>query len=104
MYQELDTFKKKLNVKNVHDAIGHLPKYKPLKKQKKVNGKNISHEVENEQIVKYHDARFHNLRDVEIFRNWLKNDMNKSTSQNKISFYYNDLMGKSSNHAKYREI
>jgi DNA (cytosine-5)-methyltransferase 1 len=29
--------------------------------------------------------------------------MNKSSSQNKIDFY-NDLMGKSSNHAKYRNL
>jgi DNA (cytosine-5)-methyltransferase 1 len=29
--------------------------------------------------------------------------MNKSSSQNKISFY-NDLMGKKSNHAKYRNL
>jgi DNA (cytosine-5)-methyltransferase 1 len=53
--------------------------------------------------VKFHDARFHNQRDVGIFRDWLKNDMNKSSSQNKISFY-NDLMGKKSNHAKYRNL
>jgi DNA (cytosine-5)-methyltransferase 1 len=103
LYNELDRLKKKIKPKNVHDAISHLPKFKPLKKQKKINGKNISHELVKEGNVKFHDARFHNERDVEIFRNWLKNEMNKSSSQNKISFY-NDLMGKSSNHAKYRNL
>jgi DNA (cytosine-5)-methyltransferase 1 len=103
LYNELDSLKKKIKTKNVQDAIGHLPKFKPLKKQKKVNGKNISHELVKEGNVKFHDARFHNERDVEIFRNWLKNEMNKSSSQNKISFY-NDLMGKKSNHAKYRNL
>lgn len=103
LYNELDSLKKKITPKNVHDAIGHLPILTPLKKQKKVNGKNISHELVKGDIVKFHDPRFHNRRDVEIFRNWLKNEMNKSTSQNKISFY-NDLIGKKSNHAKYRNL
>jgi len=103
IYKELDKLKKIIKPKTVHDAIGHLPKFHPLKKQKKVNGKNISHELLNERNVKFHDARFHNERDVEIFRKWIKNEMNKSSSQNKISFY-NELMGKKSNHAKYRNL
>ena len=103
LYNELDRQKKSITPKNVQDAIGHLPKFKPLKNQKKVNGKNVSHELIKDNHVKFHEARFHNERDVEIFRNWLKNEMNKSSSQNKISFY-NDLMGKKSNHAKYRNL
>jgi DNA (cytosine-5)-methyltransferase 1 len=103
LYNELDCFKKKIKSKTVRDAIGHLPKFLPLKKQKKVNGKNISHELIKKSKVKYHEARFHNQRDIEIFKKWLKNKMNKSSSQNKISFY-NDLMGKESKHAKYRNL
>jgi DNA (cytosine-5)-methyltransferase 1 len=103
LYTELDSLKKKIAPKNVKDAIGHLPQFMPLTKQKKVNGKNVSHELVIDRNVKFHDARFHNLRDVGIFREWLKNDMNKSSSKNKISFY-NDLMGKKSNHAKYRNL
>ena len=103
LYNQLDRLKNKIIPKNVKDAIGHLPKFKPLKKLKRLNGKNISHELVKEESVKFHEARFHNERDVEIFRNWLKNEMNKSSSQNKISFY-NDLMGKKSNHAKYRNL
>lgn len=103
LYNELDRLKREITPKNVQDTIGHLPKFIPLKKPKKVNGKNISHELVNEVDVKFHEARFHNERDVEIFRNWLKNDMNKSSTQNKISFY-NNIMGKKSNHAKYRNL
>ncbi len=103
LYNEIDRLKKKIKTKNVHDAIGHLPKFKPLKKQKKVNGKNISHELVVEGNVKFHDARFHNERDVVIFRNWLKNKMNDSSTQNKIAFY-NKAMKKNSNHAKYRNL
>jgi DNA (cytosine-5)-methyltransferase 1 len=80
-----------------------LPKFLPLKIQKKEKGKNISHKLVNDEGIKHHEARFHNERDIEIFKNWLKNDMNKSSSQNKISFY-NELIGKKSNHAKYRNL
>lgn len=103
LYTELNNLKMKLAPRNVKDAIGHLPHFKPLRMQKKVKGKNVSHELVNDENVKFHEARFHNLRDVDIFRSWLKNDMNKSPSQKKISFY-NDLMGKKSNHAKYRNL
>ncbi len=103
LYTELDSLKKKLKPKNVFDAIGHLPKYQPLKIQNKTNGKNVSHKLIGESVVKFHDARFHNERDVSVFKKWLKEGMNKNTSQNKIAFY-NDLMGKNSNHAKYRNL
>jgi DNA (cytosine-5)-methyltransferase 1 len=103
LYTELDSLKKKLKPKNVFDAIGHLPKYQPLKIQNKTNGKNVSHKLIGESVVKFHDARFHNQRDVSVFKKWLKEEMNKNTSQNKIAFY-NDLMGKNSNHAKYRNL
>lgn len=103
LYTELDSLKKKLKPKNVFDAIGYLPKYQPLKIQNKASGKNVSHKLIGESVVKFHDARFHNKRDVSIFKKWLKEDMNKNTSQNKIAFY-NDLIGKNSNHAKYRNL
>lgn len=103
VYNELDSMKKKLKPINVFDAIGHLPKYEPLKDQEKINGKNISHKLVGKKHIKFHDSRFHNNRDVDVFRKWLKEEMNKSSSQNKIDFY-NDLMGKSSNHAKYRNL
>lgn len=103
LYDELNILKKKIVPKNVKDAIGHLPKFKPLKKSKKINNKNISHQLVEEVNVRFHDPRFHNKRDIEIFKYWIKNDMNKSSSQNKISFY-NNLMGKKSNHGKYRNL
>ena len=102
-YKELDLLKKVIEPKNVYNAIGHLPKFRPLKSQSKINGKNVSHKSVGVNNVKYHDARFHNERDINIFRKWIKDEMNKSTSIEKISFY-NKLMGKSSNHAKYRNL
>lgn len=103
LYSELDSLKLKSKTKNVEDAIGHLPPLLPLKTPKRVKNKNISHKSSAQHKIKFHDARFHNQRDVLTFRNWIKNQMNKKSSQEKISFY-NDLMGKQSNHAKYRNL
>jgi DNA (cytosine-5)-methyltransferase 1 len=103
IYQEIDLMIKKLKPRTVKDAIFHLPEFRPLKNSIKHGGKNISHQLIGEHTVKYHDSRFHNARDIEIFRKWLKNNLNKSSSEDKISFY-NKLIGKNSNHAKYRNL
>jgi DNA (cytosine-5)-methyltransferase 1 len=103
LYSELDILKQNIKSKSVFDAIGHLPKYKPLKSNKRINGKNISHKLIGDNVVKYHEARFHNQRDIGIFKSWLKDEMNLRTTQEKISFY-NKLMGKNSNHSKYRNL
>jgi DNA (cytosine-5)-methyltransferase 1 len=103
LYSEIDLLKQNIKSKSVFDAIGNLPKYKPLKLQAKINGKKVSHQLIGKHVIKYHEARYHNQRDVDIFRKWLKNDMNKCTTKEKIS-YYNYLIGKNSNHAKYRSL
>jgi DNA (cytosine-5)-methyltransferase 1 len=103
LYNELDTQKKKNQPVNVFDAIGHLPKYKPLEKMEKINGKKVSHELIGTNKYKAHNPRFHNSRDIEIFKKWLSEDLNKSKSVSKIAFY-NDLLGKNSNHGKYRNL
>jgi len=103
LYQQIDSLKKKIEPKNVKDTIAHLPKLLPLKSQTKEGRKNISHKLKGDKTIKHHEARFHNDRDVSIFKEWLKKEMNKSTAVEKISFY-NNLMNKSSNHAKYRNL
>ena len=103
LYDEIDLLKQSVQSKTVFDAISSLPKYTPLKSQVKIDGKNVSHKLIGNKVIKYHEARFHNQRDVGIFREWLKNKMNKSTTEEKILFY-NNLMGKNSNHAKYRNL
>ena len=60
----------------IKDAIFNLPHFNPLSESKKVNGKNVSHELVTNEVVDGHTARFHNTRDVKIFKNWLKNGMN----------------------------
>lgn len=103
LYKEIDKFKNKVNALTVKEAIGHLPKLKPLPNPLKIKGKNISHRLVGNNIIVHHEARYHNSRDIEIFKEWLLGEYNKSSSDDKISFY-NKLMGKKSNHAKYRNL
>ena len=91
---------KLLNVKN---AIESLPPLLPLKKQAKFIGRNQSHiQIEGEKILN-HVPRFHNSRDIEIFKHWLSNKMNSKSNDEKILFY-NNTLNKQSNHNKYRNL
>lgn len=103
LYVELHSLKQIVKPKNVFDAIGHLPKYEPLKTPEKINGKKASHKLIGGEKIKFHDARYNNQRDIAIFKQWLRDNMNNSTSQKKIAFY-NDILGKRSNHSKYRNL
>jgi DNA (cytosine-5)-methyltransferase 1 len=103
VYSMINRYKGKERKRSVKDAIKHLPVFIPLKEKEKVGGKNISHQQKKGKIVNYHKPRYHNLRDIEIFREWVKKEMNKSSMVEKIGFY-NKLMGKKSNHAKYRNL
>ena len=103
IYTNINSYKDILNTKTVKDAIAHLPKLLPLEKSEKHNGKNISHFLKSKKQIKFHEPRFHNDRDVSIFNKWVKNNMNNKPMLERIGFY-NDLMNKSSNHAKYRNL
>lgn len=94
---------KTTEVLTIKDAIGHLPELLPLPLSVKLNGKNISHQQKSKKSLQFHEPRFHNDRDVKIFRQWVEGDMNKKSLQEKIDFY-NTLMNKKSNHAKYRNL
>lgn len=101
-YESLDANKKdsKLTVK---DAIGNLPKFKPLDNPIKENKKNISHVLIEKSNYTQHEARYHNLRDQKVFKTWITNKMNYCSLQEQISFY-NNLAGKNSKHSKYRNL
>lgn len=86
----------------VKDAIGDLPKFIPMKNPL---SKGQSHQEESKDQVQVlnHTPRFHNERDVRIFKDWVSNNLNNIPMQDRIA-YYNNLMNKSSNHAKYRSL
>jgi DNA (cytosine-5)-methyltransferase 1 len=89
--------------RTVRDAIGDLPRIMPLTKAMRNGGRNISHTAEKDSVDPHHKARYHNARDMRIFHEWITKRMNDRPSEEKIS-YYNRLIGKSSNHAKYRNL
>jgi DNA (cytosine-5)-methyltransferase 1 len=103
LYAELDSLRNLKLRRTVKDAIGHLPKLLPLKEKKNAGGRNLSHTQDGGEAVHHHEPRFHNERDIGIFRQWITNGMNKSSSAEKIDFY-NRLMNRNSNHAKYRNL
>ena len=103
IYSKLDNLTKTIKPMTVSDAIAHLPLLKPLESSVKLNNKNVSHKQVGKMKVKFHDARYHNDRDVQIFKKWLTDGMNMKSSEEKISFY-NKIMKKKSNHAKYRNL
>jgi DNA (cytosine-5)-methyltransferase 1 len=91
--------------RNLIDVIGDLPKFVPAKNVTKSGGRKFSHEPVNkiEPIPNNHEPRFHNERDIKVFREWVSNNMNKHNMEDRIQFY-NQLLGKNSNHGKYRNL
>ena len=91
--------------KTLRQAISHLPKFKPSKEVLKIEGRKYSHvPVNKEEIIEEnHKPRFHNERDVKLFEEWVSKNMNKRPMDDRIQFY-NNLLGKNSKHAKYRNL
>ncbi len=102
-YWALERQKKKDKVITVRDAIGELPKFVPLDKTYKDGNKNVSHKLVGDNNVLQHIARYHNPRDIEIFKEWVSNNLNNLSTQEKLE-YYKKVSGKTSNHNKYRSL
>lgn len=100
IYRSLEQLKT-TEIATVEDALKDLPIIKPLE----VEDKKISHKVIDnyENSIKNIEPRFHNQRDIHIFKNWVAENMNKKPMQERIDFY-NNLMNKNSKHAKYRNL
>lgn len=102
-YMELTNLKSKNPKKTVRDAIGNLPKFIPLEQPKKGKNGNISHELIGDVNISAHVARYNNLRDINVFREWISKNMNESSTEEKLKFY-KKVTGKESNHNKYRNL
>lgn len=103
VYKSVDVNKLTENRRNIRDAIYHLPELIPIGESINEKGRKISHIQKNGVKVKYHEPRFHNKRDIGIFKDWILNEMNNKSSEEKIAFYNNEL-GKNSKHGKYRNL
>ncbi len=102
-YNEFDKHKFKGTKKTVRDAIGDMPKFRPLKAPYKDGRSNVSHELIGDRKIPLHEARYHNPRDIEVFRKWISNNMNDIPNEEKLAFY-KQVSGKESNHNKYRSL
>lgn len=102
-YHALDEQKSGEPPKTVRDAIGDLPKFRELEKPYKKGNTNVSHELVGDVKVPQHEARYHNKRDIEVFRKWITNNMNNLPNNEKLEFY-KQVSGKTSNHNKYRSL
>lgn len=102
-YKSLDSLKSKGPKKTVRDAIENLPKFKPLKIATKKGNRNVSHELVGNVKIPLHEARYHNERDINIFKKWVSESMNNIPNKDKLA-YYKSMSGKTSNHNKYRSL
>jgi len=103
IHETLHSLANQNDVKTVRSAIEHLPKLVPLANQRKLNGVNMSHRQADFLAINSHEPRYHNARDIKIFREWIEMGMNDKPSEEKISFY-NKRLGKNSRHGKYRNL
>ncbi len=103
LYNSLTDRKLKSKKATVKDAIGNMPKFVPLAKPCKVNGHNVSHELIDNNPYTLHKARYHNSRDINVFKEWLTNDMNHIPNDEKLA-YYKKITGRQTNHNKYRSL
>jgi DNA (cytosine-5)-methyltransferase 1 len=102
VYSEILKLTNEKKIPTVKNAIGKLPPLFPLEVSEKQDGKNISHSTTVKKLL-HHEPRYHNQRDIKIFKKWIAEGMNNRTTAEKINFY-NGLMHKQSNHAKYRNL
>ena len=102
-YNSLDSCKSTKKKQTVRDAIGKLPKFRPLVKPYKKGNKNVSHELIGDIEIPLHKARYNNLRDLGVFKFWLTNSMNYAPNDEKLAFYHK-VTGITTNHNKYRSL
>ncbi len=103
LYKNLDQLKDTSKVLTVFDTINKLPKFFPLDQAIKKGNENISHYSNSNKRIEYHQPRFHNSRDINIFKKWIENKMNLRSTSEKLNFYLQET-GNKSNHNKYRSL
>jgi len=100
-YKILRSFEEKKSV-SVKEAIGDLEKLYPLKKKSLIDGKRLSHSFDLKKGD--HTPRFHNERDIKIFRMLAKDIETKKFKYQSIielKKLYTKIVGKKSNIHKY---
>ena len=87
----------------VRDAIGDLPKLRPLDEPISYLGRKLSHSV-SDPLINGHISRYHSKRDIDLFR-FLEEDIasgrKEYTNTESLKALYTKLTGKTSNVHKY---
>lgn len=87
----------------VREAIGDLPKLKPLDEPITYLGRKLSHQL-SDPLINGHRSRFHSKRDIELFK-FLEEDIESGrkeyTNAESLKALYTKLTGKTSNIHKY---
>ncbi|MBU5470565.1 DNA cytosine methyltransferase [Falcatimonas sp. MSJ-15] len=102
-YEALNAQKLTGPKKTVRDAIGAMPKFRELEHPYKKGNANVSHELIGNEVISQHEARYHNKRDIQVFRKWVSQKMNDIPNEEKLEFY-KQVSGKTTNHNKYRSL
>lgn len=92
---------------SIGEAIDDLPKFAPLKKQRRENGKNIAYEQITGDKIKWHEPRYQNPRDIAVFKKLTKDietGKNKYTSVNSLIDLYKETTGKETSVHKYHVL
>ena len=98
IYDSIKLFENTKNIQNLRSAIGHLPKFKSIIR----NEKPIYIQLDK-NYIKNHEPRYQNTRDIKIFRDWVRLNMNNLSAEEKKKYYF-QMTGKKSNHIKYRSL
>lgn len=87
----------------VREAIGDLPKLRPLDEPISYSGRRLSHEIPV-PLINGHISRYHSKRDIDLFR-FLEEDIasgrKEYTNTESLKALYTKLTGKTSNVHKY---
>jgi DNA (cytosine-5)-methyltransferase 1 len=104
-YQTMNSYTSE-KIKDVDAAIGDLPKLYPFKKQvKKVS--HYTKETDSKAVISDHTPRFHNARDIDIFRLLAKDiesEQFKYTHSDALKQLYTEKTGKVSAVHKYHVL
>ena len=104
LYASISSEMKLNETKTVRDAIYKLPRILPLPEPIKDGRRNISHIVKNpRRTVTQHEPRYHAIREINVFREWVANNMNHISQKEKIDFYYK-ITGHKTLYAKYKSL
>lgn len=88
IYESISNQQDTQNRVSVFDSIGTLPPLYPLDTPVKEGRITRSHTLNPNEEITLHEARNHNDRDRQIYKDWVENNMNHISHQEMIEYYF----------------